>query len=992
MWHRFQFRKWLPSMIHKLIGGGAMGPYGRRHALDDRGRQSVRGSSRRANSSPEAPRPEDRELRRPTPAQARVSREDSWTRGDPSWRGREDFDERGQSIRLHPSESKWYDDGWPMGIAMVGEQTAAQIGAKTDGMSHEVRLGVHVSTQEWKRQMFDIVGRKASMVLPAEGAQDEKPPLYVVTKPIRAEKWKDRRVMRKAKKLAAKEIERARRKEQGLESDEDDEDCSLHDLALGDIHMSEQVVMDDGKDYKPEPVAEEPAETKKGKKRKKKKKGQEDGEEAEEAKDAGKAAAEASEPPAKKRKKKKKKEKAKDTTGETAQDEEEEEDDEDEQADAAEDDAPETEEKNGGPPAEDVQNAIHSSGFFSDTRFDSLEICEPLKKALAEHNFERMTEIQAKSIPHLLKGKDVLAAAKTGSGKTLAFLVPACDLLYNVKFLPRNGAGAIAISPTRELANQIYDVLRNISKYMSQSIAVCIGGMNRKPEAEKLAKGVNILVATPGRLLDHMQNTKGFVFHNLVNLIIDEADRILEVGFEEEMNLIIKMLPKKRQTSLFSATQTRKVADLARLSLSKPVFVEVKTQDNVSTVAGLTQGYVVCPAHTRFLLLFTFLKRNKDKKVMVFMSACNSVKFHDELLNYIDLPVNCIHGHKKQSARSSTFYQFCAAETGILLCTDVAARGLDIPKVDWIVQYDPPDEPKESAWELGFLHYLRRAGVPVAEYSFPSSKVANIQSQLERVIEKNYHLHRSSRDAYRSYMHAYAAHSHKDCFDVHKLDLAQVAKAFGFAHPPKVELNLKHTARKKATGTKGTLKKQLSAKSSGHQFSADNPYGKRDSSDKRQHKAWPDAYTRRGDSRPKSADKWWAEGQRPSGRRASRPARSWRSGSASRSRSRSATVPKDGYGYGYGHSRNKGLRAPAPAEVQIAPKVANGQKRTDLALWSLPAPQVAHSTSQRTVSFQRCNMTLISCSIRQIRSCHRRPTLQHSGLGDPGSVSLWPET
>lgn len=676
------------------------------------------------------------------------------------------------------------------------------------------------------------------MVLPAEGAQDEKPPLYVVTKPIRAEKWKDRRVMRKAKKLAAKEIERARRKEQGLESDDD------------------EVVMDDGKDYKPEPVAEEPAETKKGRKRKKKKKAQEDGEE-EEAKDEGKSAAEALEPPAKKRKKKKKKEKAKDTTGETAQDEEEEDEDEDEdeQAEAVEEDAPEGD-KTEGPPAEEVQNAIHSSGFFSETRFDSLEICEPLKKALTEHNFERMTEIQAKSIPHLLKGKDVLAAAKTGSGKTLAFLVPACDLLYNVKFLPRNGAGAIAISPTRELANQIYDVLRNISKYMSQSIAVCIGGMNRKPEAEKLAKGVNILVATPGRLLDHMQNTKGFVFHNLVNLIIDEADRILEVGFEEEMNLIIKMLPKKRQTSLFSATQTRKVADLARLSLSKPVFVEVKTQDNVSTVAGLTQGYVVCPANTRFLLLFTFLKRNKDKKVMVFMSACNSVKFHDELLNYIDLPVNCIHGHKKQSARSSTYYQFCAADTGILLCTDVAARGLDIPKVDWIVQYDPPDEPKEYIHrvgrtargasgkgkallflmpeELGFLHYLRRAGVPVAEYSFPSSKVANIQSQLERVIEKNYHLHRSSRDAYRSYMHAYAAHSHKDCFDVHKLDLAQVAKAFGFAHPPKVELNLKHTARKKATGTKGTLKKQLSAKSSGHQFSADNPYGKRDAGDKRQ--------------------------------------------------------------------------------------------------------------------------------------------------------------
>jgi len=349
-----------------------------------------------------------------------------------------------------------------------------------------------------------------------------------------------------------------------------------------------------------------------------------------------------------------------------------------------------------------------------------------------------------------------------------------------------------------------------------------------------------------------MQNTKGFLFHNMVNLTIDEADRILEVGFEEEMNLIIKMLPAKRQTALFSATQTRKVADLARLSLNKPVFVEVKTQDNVATVAGLTQGYVVCPAQSRFLLLFTFLKRNRDKKVMVFMSACNSVKFHDELLNYIDVPVQSIHGQKKQGARSTVYYNFCAAEKGILVCTDVAARGLDIPRVDWIVQFDPPDEPKEYIHrvgrtargaegsgkallflmpeELGFLQYLRHAGVPVAEYSFPPNKIANIQSQLERVIEKNYHLHRSSRDAYRSYMHAYAAHSHKDCFDVHRLDLAQVAKAFGFAHPPKVELNLKHAPRNKKAATKGKQKE----KATGHQFSAANPYGQRETNDKRQ--------------------------------------------------------------------------------------------------------------------------------------------------------------
>merc|ERR1712039_336603 len=309
-------------------------------------------------------------------------------------------------------------------------------------------------------------------------------------------------------------------------------------------------------------------------------------------------------------------------------------------------------------------------------------------------------------------------------------------------------------------------------------------------------------------------------------------------------------------TALFSATQTRKVADLARLSLTKPVFVEVKTQDNVATVSGLTQGYVVCPASSRFLLLFTFLKRNRDKKVMVFMSACNCVKFHDELLNYIDMPVACIHGQKKQASRSTTYYSFCAADKGILLCTDVAARGLDIPRVDWIVQYDPPDEPKEYIHrvgrtargadgmgkallflmpeELGFLQYLRRSGVPVAEYSFPPSKIANIQSQLERVIEKNYHLHRSSRDAYRSYMHAYAAHSHKDCFDVHKLDLTQVCRAFGFNVPPKVDLCLKHTPRKTKTAGGTSLKGKLAAETTGHKFSADNPYGKREASDKRQ--------------------------------------------------------------------------------------------------------------------------------------------------------------
>lgn len=192
-----------------------------------------------------------------------------------------------------------------------------------------------------------------------------------------------------------------------------------------------------------------------------------------------------------------------------------------------------------------------------------------------------------------------------------------------------------------------------------------MGGVNRRQEAEKLVKGVNLLVATPGRLLDHLQGTKGFVYSNLAMLVIDEADRILEIGFEEDMTAILKILPPARQTALFSATQTAKVVDLARLSLKKPVRVDVKS--TFATVDGLEQGYVVCPALDRFKLLFTFLKRNRDKKIMVFFSSCMSVKFHNDLFNYIDLPTSCIHGKKKQSARMSTYYSFCQSPVSYLI-------------------------------------------------------------------------------------------------------------------------------------------------------------------------------------------------------------------------------------------------------------------------------------------------------------------------------------
>lgn len=279
--------------------------------------------------------------------------------------------------------------------------------------------------------------------------------------------------------------------------------------------------------------------------------------------------------------------------------------------------------------------------------------------------------------------------------------------------------------------------------------------------------------------------------------------------------------------------------------------------------------------------------------LQVFFSSCNSVKFHAELLNYIDVPVSDIHGKQKQAKRTTTFFSFCQATTGILLCTDVAARGLDIPAVDWIVQYDPPDDPKEYIHRVGrtgrglsvqrgrallfllpeefaFLQYLKASKVTLQEYDFPASKVLAISSQMTQLIEKNYYLHKSATDAYRSYLLAYASHSHKDIFNAHSIDMQGLALAFGLTVPPRVSHLPFNVKGDKSKGSRSSTPGGTEAgsqsnviergpnsrggaddrrnkkrpreedgksqvyKTSGHVFSADNPYGARPAGDKRQ--------------------------------------------------------------------------------------------------------------------------------------------------------------
>jgi ATP-dependent RNA helicase DDX18/HAS1 len=292
-----------------------------------------------------------------------------------------------------------------------------------------------------------------------------------------------------------------------------------------------------------------------------------------------------------------------------------EEDEDVEEVDAQDSDAEESEEveaKGAGsdlPTMDDVR-LPQTEGELQ--KFTELNLSDKTMQGIKDMGFETMTEIQQRTIPALLAGRDVLGAAKTGSGKTLSFLIPAIEMLSALRFKPRNGTGVLVVSPTRELALQIFGVARELMTHHSQTYGIVIGGANRRAEADKLMKGVNLLIATPGRLLDHLQNTQGFIFKNLKTLIIDEADRILEVGFEDEMRQIVKILPtEERQTMLFSATQTTKVEDLARISLRPgPLYINVDHRKEHSTVAGLEQGYVLCEADKRFLLLFSFIKRN----------------------------------------------------------------------------------------------------------------------------------------------------------------------------------------------------------------------------------------------------------------------------------------------------------------------------------------------------------------------------------------------
>lgn len=478
----------------------------------------------------------------------------------------------------------------------------------------------------------------------------------------------------------------------------------------------------------------------------------------------------------------------------------------------------------GAVPGKDV-GVQGGEGMATATRFEELPLSKGTLDGLKSCGFEEMTAVQRAAIPHALAGRDVLGAAKTGSGKTLAFLVPAFERLYRQQWTSMDGLGALFITPTRELALQIFSNVRDVGKNHPFSGALLIGGSHVETEKKRVA-GVNMLVCTPGRLLQHMDETPNFDAGFLQVLIIDEADRTLDMGFKATLDAIIENLPRKgRQAMLFSATQSKQVSGLARLSLNKPEFISVHAESGASTPKRLEQLYTECHLFDKLELLWSFIKSHLGSKILVFLSTCRQVQFVHEAFRQLrpGTPLRCIHGRVKQKRRLVVYDEFCKAKNMVLFATDVAARGLDFPAVDWVVQADCPDGPTNYIHRVGrtarfknsgralllvlpseqaIIPKLQEARVPLKRVSMNNKKRQPISSALRTLLSKDNQLKHYAQKAVSSYLRGVAMASDKSIFDVFSLPIEEFAASFGLPNPPR--LRFLDNRRRKALPTNGS--------------------------------------------------------------------------------------------------------------------------------------------------------------------------------------------
>ncbi|KAK4542547.1 ribosomal RNA processing protein [Oleoguttula mirabilis] len=341
--------------------------------------------------------------------------------------------------------------------------------------------------------------------------------------------------------------------------------------------------------------------------------------------------------------------------------------------------------------------------------FEDLGVIDSLCEACTALGYKTPTAIQTESIPIALSGKDIIGLAETGSGKTAAFALPILQALLEK---PQAMFGLV-LAPTRELAYQISQQFEALGSLISVKCAVIVGGMDMVPQAIALAKKPHIVVATPGRLMDHLENTKGFSLRQLKYLVMDEADRLLDLDFGPILDKILQVLPRERRTMLFSATMSTKLDNLTRAALQNPVRVSISSS-SYQTVKNLMQRYVFIPHKFKDIYLIYLLHEFAGQSCILFTRTVNETQRLAFLLRALGRSAIPLHGQMNQSARLGALNKFRGGSRDILVATDVAARGLDIPSVDLVLNFDLPPDSKTYVHRVGRTARAGKSGVAIS--------------------------------------------------------------------------------------------------------------------------------------------------------------------------------------------------------------------------------------------------------------------------------------
>lgn len=367
-------------------------------------------------------------------------------------------------------------------------------------------------------------------------------------------------------------------------------------------------------------------------------------------------------------------------------------------------------------------------------KFEQYHIAEAIKKSISKQGYKKPTDIQFKSIPPILKGEDVLAIAQTGTGKTAAFAIPILHLLNERRIKGRpDGIKCLVMAPTHELALQIESVFKTLGKYAKVTSFCIHGGVDQHPQIQQLSKGVDILIATPGRLFD-LVSQKALILKRVEILVLDEADHMLDLGFIKDIRDLMRYIPKKRQTLFFSATINDTIKKLAYSLVTNAIRIQVSPKDPVAK--NIEHAVAHIEMDDKRFFLEELIKENTEKKILVFVRTKVRAERVKKALERVNISADTIHSDKLQDERERTMRAFRKGESTILIATDVSARGIDIPNVEYVINYDLPETSENYVHRVGRTGRGREKG---QAFSFCSTEelvlLKDIEANLGKPIE-----------------------------------------------------------------------------------------------------------------------------------------------------------------------------------------------------------------------------------------------------------------